>query len=560
MGRSPSSSPTSRAAPRSGRRRPRRCGRPSPGTTRCSRRPIRTHGGTHIRPRGEGDSRFAVFASARGRRRRRARDPARLRRRALADAAPGQGPDRASTPARPSFATATTTARPSIAAPASEASATAARRSSPRSTAALVRDDLPDGASLLDLGAHRLRDLARPEQVTQLSAADLPAELPAAQLARTPAPTTSRSRRRRSSGAKRRSPASATCSLRTTPARDADRPRRNWQDAPRVAGGGRPGRSVPGRRLLRGPRADHRSVADRRRRSRRSSALPSSGERLLDDLKRFLQPRSLLLVLDNFEQILAGAPVVVGAAGRERRAEDPGDQPGCAPGPGRAAAGNPAAGGAGPRLRRRRTAHSVEALRQYPAVALFVERARAVRADFALTPENSPDVATICARLDGLPLALELAAARVRLLPPAAMVRRLEQSLPLLSGGARDLPARQRTLRDTIAWSYDLLPEPEQRLFRWLSVFVGGFSLEAAAAICNCRFLQRAQRAVPPIDVLEGIDSLIGHSLVQQSRGAGRRAALHDAGDDPRVRPGAAGGERRDRRGFASAIWTGAST
>jgi predicted ATPase len=117
------------------------------------------------------------------------------------------------------------------------------------------------------------------------------------------------------------------------------------------------------------------------------------------------------------------------------------------------------------------------------AIRLFVERARAVEPGFTLTDDDAA-VAEICRRLDGLPLAIELAAARVRLLPPRAMVARLGQRLPLLTGGPRDLPARQRALRDAIAWSHDLLDEPERRLFRRLSVFVGDWTLDAAEAMC----------------------------------------------------------------------------
>lgn len=128
---------------------------------------------------------------------------------------------------------------------------------------------------------------------------------------------------------------------------------------------------------------------------------------------------------------------------------------------------------------------STEALARVPAVALFVERARAVDATFRLTAEASSDVAEICRRLDGLPLALELAAARVRMLAPRALLARLEQRLPLLTTGARDLPDRQHTLRRTIDWSYELLTPAEQVLFRRLGVFVGGCTLEAAEAVAD---------------------------------------------------------------------------
>src|SRR5439155_4886207 len=157
---------------------------------------------------------------------------------------------------------------------------------------------------------------------------------------------------------------------------------------------------------------------------------------------------------------------------------------------------------------------SIDALFAYGAVALFVERATAIRPDFALTGENAPAVAEICHRLDGLPLAIELAAARIRLLSPEAMLARLDRRLPLLTGGARDLPARQRTLRDTIAWSYDLLEEAEQRLFRRLSIFVGGCTLEAAEAVCN-----PGGDSGP--DVLNGTGALVARSLLRREEAPG---------------------------------------
>ena len=117
---------------------------------------------------------------------------------------------------------------------------------------------------------------------------------------------------------------------------------------------------------------------------------------------------------------------------------------------------------------------SVERLAQYEAVRLFIERAVAVRGDFAVTNDNAPAVAEICVRLDGLPLAIELAAARIKILPPSKLLEKLASRLNVLKGGARDLPARQQTLRGAIDWSHDLLDEEEKRLFRRLSVFGGG--------------------------------------------------------------------------------------
>ena len=151
----------------------------------------------------------------------------------------------------------------------------------------------------------------------------------------------------------------------------------------------------------------------------------------------------------------------------------------------------------------------LDVLSRYSAVALFVARALAVKPDFELTRENAADVTEICVRLDGLPLAIELAAARVKVLSPSALRSRLASRLQLLTGGARDLPQRQQTLRAAIDWSYDLLNPAEQRLFRRLSVFAGGCTFESAEAVSDAK-------NDLDLDLLDGITSLVDKSLLRQ--------------------------------------------
>ena len=151
----------------------------------------------------------------------------------------------------------------------------------------------------------------------------------------------------------------------------------------------------------------------------------------------------------------------------------------------------------------------LEVLSRLPAIELFVERAQAVKHQFALTKENAPAVAAICSRLDGLPLAIELAAARIKLLSPSAMLIRLESRLSLLTGGARDLPTRQQTLRNTVEWSYGLLNVAEQTLLRRFSVFTGGCTLDALEAVCDTK-------GDLGLDVLDAMASLVDKSLAQQ--------------------------------------------
>ncbi len=177
-----------------------------------------------------------------------------------------------------------------------------------------------------------------------------------------------------------------------------------------------------------------------------------------------------------------------------------------------------------------------EAQLSSPAVELLAERARAAGTELPPDAETARAMAEICRRLDGLPLAIELAAARVRLLPPAALLARLDRRLPVLAGGPHDLPARQQTMRDAIAWSYELLDEPEQALFRRMCVFVGGCTLEAAEAIC-------ADDGEGPA-VLDGVASLVASSLLrlQEAPAGGGGAAMPAAGDGD-VSPAAGDGD-----------------
>jgi predicted ATPase/transcriptional regulator with XRE-family HTH domain len=254
----------------------------------------------------------------------------------------------------------------------------------------------------------------------------------------------------------------------------------------------------------------------------------TGGQPLLTQLKQFLGDKRLLLLLDNFEHLLDAAPLVaellagaarlkVLATSREQlhlRGEKEVVVPPLA-------------------LPDHANLPPLEVLSHYAAVALFRERAIDARADFQLTNATATAVAEICARLDGLPLAIELAAARSKLFAPEALLARLSSRLALLTGGARDLPARQQTIRNTIAWSYDLLTEDEQMLLRRLGVFVGGCTLEAAEAVCGDKPTRRQgdeeteqeqadslspERRVS-FSVLDGLAALVDKSLLQQVEG-----------------------------------------
>lgn len=223
-------------------------------------------------------------------------------------------------------------------------------------------------------------------------------------------------------------------------------------------------------------------------------------ERPLDMLKRALRSKQALLVLDNFERVsgavsamgelleacpelkvLVTSRVALRWSGEHEFPVSPLELPGLD------------------------GAIGADSIQEYSAVRLFVDRARAVVPELSVTDDSAPSIAEICVRLDGLPLAIELAAARTKLFTPQSMLKRLERRLDLLKGGHRDRPARHQTLRHAIAWSYDLLEEEQKAFFRRVSLFVSGFSLEAANAV-----------ALEGVDVIDGVEALVDHSLLRR--------------------------------------------
>ncbi len=223
-----------------------------------------------------------------------------------------------------------------------------------------------------------------------------------------------------------------------------------------------------------------------------------AGQQIKEKLKAHLRNRNILLVLDNLEQIVSAAPLVVEILSTAPRLKVLATSRAVLHVRGEIEFPVPPLGLPGP------TQRSLEAIAQSEAVQLFVDRAGN---NLAFTPENAAVIAEICQRLDGLPLAIELAAARARLLPPASLLARLSDRLKLLTGGAQDLPTRQQTLRAAIAWSYNLLKPAEQMLFAWLAVFRGGCSLEAIEAI---------RGTDGDMDVLESTTALVEQSLLQR--------------------------------------------
>jgi predicted ATPase len=361
--------------------------------------------------------------------------------------------------------------------------------------------------SLAELGEHRLKDLFRPERVFQLSAPGLPVEFPPLRTLDTyrnnlplqPTPLVGREKE-----------VSEVCDLlRGTETRlltltgpgGTGKTRLALQAAADLLDDFPDGTFFTPLATLTEAGLFLSTVAE-------TLGVRETGEQPLDEsLKDYLRERRLLLVLDNFEQVLGAAPAVtemlagapelkvlatsrapLGLYGEHEYAVPPLSVPDV------------------------RHLPDFKTLSQYEAVRLFIERAKSAKADFEVTDESAPAVAEICVRLDGLPLAIELAAARIKMLPPKAMLQRLTSRLKLLTGGARDLPVRQRTLRGAIEWSHTLLGDGEKTLFARMAVFSGGRTLEAVEAVCD------AQGDLP-VDTFEGVSSLLDKSLLRQEEG-----------------------------------------
>ena len=357
-----------------------------------------------------------------------------------------------------------------------------------RTTAALGEPTLGDGVSLRDLGAHRLKDLPDPERLSQVVVGGFPQDFPplrslevATNLPAFPTAFIGRhddlSRlRERLEGARIVTLTGPGGTGKTRLAVETAR-----EELPRFPDGVTFVDLSPITDAALVPRA----IAEALR------VQPSGDEPVLDAVAERLRDRTTLLVLDNFEQVMPAAPHVA------RLVSD------------------------APTLTVMTTSREplgIAGEREFPvapmgadAVALFVERARAIDPAFDVSGEAGDAIAEICRRLDGLPLAVELAAARVRTLGVEEILERLDRRLPLLTGGARDAPARQRTLRAAIEWGHDLLDEPERVLFRRLSVFAGGWTLEAAQEVADLE--------ADPGETLDLLAALVQKSLVRRIAG-----------------------------------------
>src|SRR6266550_4585653 len=370
-------------------------------------------------------------------------------------------------------------------------------------TKALVAGRLPPSLTLRDLGAHRLRDLARTERLYQLVVEGVPDVFPALRtLDGTPnnLPTQLTSFVGRSDVVARAKHLIESSRLLTlTGPGGIGKTRLSLQVAAETFDQFRDGVYFVALSAVRDPEVIPSAIAQ-------ALSIPATGNRLpLDAVVDHLRNKRVLLVLDNFEQLLpeaAGFPStllklspelkVIVSSRAALRAYGEQEFP------------------VEPLLIPDSTTHpSLETVSQFEAVKLFIERAMAAQPDFHATNENAPAIAGICERVDGLPLAIELAAARIKLFSPQALYARLEKSLDALGSGARDLPGRQQTLRGAIQWSYDMIDAPGRRLLARFSVFARGGSLEQVESVCG-----------PPDDiggdVIDMLDQLADQSLVRR--------------------------------------------
>src|ERR1044072_1506040 len=375
------------------------------------------------------------------------------------------------------------------------------------STEELVRDNLPTDVTLLDMGEHRLRDLIHTERIYQVVVPDLPSAFrPLLTIDAHP----NNLPRQTTALVGREGEVAAVCSLL----------RKSDVAFVTLTGPGGTGKTRlslrVGAELLEeypdgvwfvelAALSDPKLVISQT--ARTFGLVEQGGRPIIDSLKDYLREKRLLLILDNFEQIAEAAPqvgqlaqgapdlkvLVTSRVPLRIRGEKEYPVPPLS-------------------LPDARHLPALEKLTQYEAVRLFIQRANDVKPDFKVTNDNAPAVAEICVRLDGLPLAIELAAARIKMLPPEALLSRLSQRLKLLAAGARDVPAGQQTLRNTIQWSYDLLSGEEQQLFWRMAPFSGGRTLEALEEVCN----HDGQLA---INMFDGVQSLLDKSLLQQRVG-----------------------------------------
>jgi len=370
-------------------------------------------------------------------------------------------------------------------------------------TRALVAEALPEDVELRDLGIHRLKDLEHPERLWQLVIPGLPSSFPPiASPGVTPNNlptrlTTFLGREREIAEASELLARSRLLTL-TGPG-GTGKTRLSLEVAGRALDGHPDGvffvelASITEPELVIATIAQELGLPDR------------GGQSATDRLAEHIGEGRMLLVLDNFEQVTTAAPAVASLLGSAPNLTVLVSSRSALRVSGEQEYPVPPLGLPDPeRL------PPLDQLSQYEAVALFIERARAVKPDFEVTNENAPAVAEICVRLDGLPLAIELAAARIRIFTPQAMIGRLDRRLGLAAGGGRDLPERQQTLRGAIAWSHDMLDDADRALFACLPVFVGGASLEAIEWVCG----EEVEG-----DPLQTLTSLVEKSLVRQLEG-----------------------------------------